>query len=99
MKPGIQTSRNRLSQKNSKSFYINYHLALQLYSIYKVESMPKKEPRLPLRDWRRPVIKRHRKLTLKAVSNFLNADIIFFKKAFGWFFSQLNFTYMNFLNK
>jgi hypothetical protein len=99
MKPGIQTSGNRPSQKNSKNFHVNYHLALQLYSLYKLESMPKKEPRLPLKDWRMPVIKKHRKFTLKPVSQFLNIDILSFKKAFGWFSSQLHFTYINFLNK
>jgi|SRR3954447_15234790 len=41
----IQTSRTR--------FYFNYHITLELYSIYKAESEVKKEPRIPLNDPRR----------------------------------------------
>src|SRR2546423_6262999 len=99
MKSRMQIPKKILSQKNGKKFYTDYHFALQLYYIYKLESMPKKKPRLPLRDRRRLVIKRHRIFTLKPVSWFLNTDIFPLRKAVGWFSSQLNFSYINFLNK
>jgi hypothetical protein len=99
MKSRIYTSTNNSSQKKANNYYANYHFALQLYYIYKLESSAKGEPRLPLSDWRRPVIKRDRILSLKNVNRFLNANILPLKKIFGWFSAQLNFNYVNFFNK
>jgi hypothetical protein len=98
MKSGRQVAKNRLPQKNARKFYINYHLALQLYYIYKVESLPKKEPRLPLRDLRRSVIETHRKFTSKTVSHFFNAEILNVKKAFEWLSSPIEL-YLHKLSK
>jgi hypothetical protein len=89
MKSGAQKSKNTLSAKNAKNFYINYHLATQLYYIYKIESLPKKEPRLPVKDWRRPVIKHNHKFTPKTATHFLNTEILALKKAFEWFSSPI----------
>jgi hypothetical protein len=98
MKSGKQISKNRLSPKTAKNFYINYHLALQLYNIYKIESLPKKQPSLSLRDWRRPVIERRRKFTLKTVRQFLNIEIVPLKKAIEWFSSPIEL-YLHRLSK
>jgi len=100
MKSRVQVPKNYASQKNTENFYTNYKLALQLYYIYKSEATPKKEPRLPLSDWRRPVSKPHYRLfPLKNIRLLLSKDFIPLRKVLGWFSSQLNFNYSNFLNK
>src|SRR3954447_19232078 len=91
MKSERQTSKNGLSSPNAKKFYANYHLALQLYYIYKIESLSKNEPRLPPTDWRRPIIKRHHKYTLKTAGHFFNTEIFALKKVFEWFSSPIVF--------
>src|SRR2546421_12841322 len=65
MKSQLSVSREHLTQKNRAQYNFNYHLALQLYSIYKAEVVIKNEPRIPLNDPRRPVAphKRHVVLT------------------------------------
>ncbi len=55
MKSKISLHQNRSLQKNRVSADSNYQIALQLYYIYKAETKIKKEPRLPIKDWRRPV--------------------------------------------
>jgi hypothetical protein len=99
MRTSIQISKNYKPQKNTKDFYTNYHLALRLYYIYKSEAVPKREPKLPVSDWRRPVSKPHYRLfILKNIRHF-SADIFSPRKVFDRLSSQLNFSRINFLNK
>jgi hypothetical protein len=99
MKSRVQLSKYSIPQKNAQDFYSNYRLALQLYYIYKSEAMAKKEPRLPLSDWRRPSKPHYHFFSLKNIRQLLSMDIIPLRKVLGWFSSHLNFNYINFLNK
>ncbi|HEY6975665.1 MAG TPA: hypothetical protein VH396_05225 [Chitinophagaceae bacterium] len=50
-----------VSPKSRDRYYFNYHIALQLYSIYKAETVIKNEPRVPLNYFKKPMTaRRHR---------------------------------------
>jgi hypothetical protein len=51
-----RTFYNHFSRKKKRIDYSNYHFALALYDIYKKES--KKEARLPVYDFRKPVFQK-----------------------------------------
>jgi hypothetical protein len=86
MKSKLPLTRNRALQKNKVYTNSNYQMALQLYYIYKIEAKAKKEPRLPIKDWRRPILKpKPHSPLLKYLRQEIFVHVVSLRKALGSF--------------